>query len=294
MNKTSITDEIRSRLRLAPKLTPNDLRELGVSPCNDNPKKITTTPDYIINCMRAIFILRLRTCSYEFINIHNTKSYVGRTHITQLIWQEIMGYNPSVYIGDNLPVDSVSYTEIQDFIKRLSSDIDTGDAFDISFELLSESIWEQVAGTINDIFVDTKHIFTAGLKSGFSPARVWSAENSNGHPHEIALFSPNEFGLYDMYGNVWDMCLGDNSNYPRQEGESDIAYKRRLLKIALLNGKSIGLRNISLRGGAWNITKEGCKYESKMAASVNDKYLNAGFRLTATITSPIRKGLLYK
>lgn len=233
---------------------------------------------------RAIFILRLKACTYEFVKIPNTaESYIGRTHITQRMWQEIMGYNPSEYIGDNMPVVSISYAEIQEFIKRLSSDIDTGDAFDISFMLLSESIWEQVAGANNDIFVDTNHVFTAGLKSGFSPTKVWSAENSCGHPHEVASLPPNEFGLYDMYGNVWDMCLGKifHKKPERLDNESDLEYEHRCLRDSLTNHKL--LPSYVLRGGAWNVLKDGYTKDSRILIGASDKFVNAGFRLICEI-----------
>lgn len=225
---------------------------------------------------RAIFILRLKTCTYEFVKIPNTtESYIGRTHITQRMWQEIMGYNPSEYIGDNLPVVSISYAEIQEFIKRLSSDIDTGDAFHFSFELLNEHLWEQVAGANNNIFVDTKHIFTAGLKSGFSPAKVWSAENSCGRPHEVASLPPNEFGLYDMYGNVWDMCYGKCQLPIKKENESESEYRGRCLRV----DKPIHV----LKGGAWNILKNGCTKDARMIVVGNSRFMNAGFRLVCNI-----------
>ena len=232
---------------------------------------------------RAIFILRLKTCTYEFINIPNTESYVGRTHITQRMWQEIMGYNPSEYVGDNMPVVSISYAEIQEFIKRLSADVDSGEVFHISFDLLSEYLWEQVAGTNNNIFVDTKHIFTAGLKSGFSPAKVWSAENSSGRPHEVASLPPNEFGLYDMYGNVWDMCLDKiyNKDPERLGNESDIEYKRRCVKVRLRNGSITS--GYVLKGGAWNVLKDGYTKDSRILIGANDKFVNAGFRLICEI-----------
>lgn len=229
-----------------------------------------------------IFILRLKSCVYEFIRMENYGYLLGRTMVTQQMWEEIMGYNPSDFIGDNIPVNNVSYSQIQDFIAKLTALTSEHCGYKLSYKLMSEQEWKEYSGAQTGVFNDSETIINAGLCSGFSYPTVWCAENSNNKPHEVAQIPPNEYGLYDMYGNLWEICLGcrkSDSEPQRNNFANELAYKRELLKYRLRNEGAV-----LLKGGAWNMTKENCNKESYMEIGADDKFVNAGFRLKVLIS----------
>ena len=120
---------------------------------------------------------------------------IGETEVTQALWQAVMGSNPSHY-ADNLqrPVERVSWNVCQTFITKLNQL--TGK----NFRLPTEAEWEFAARGGN-------------LSQGYKYAGSnnldevgWYKANSDGAPHSVATLAPNELGLYDMSGNVYEWC----------------------------------------------------------------------------------------
>ena len=127
---------------------------------------------------------------------------IGKTEVTQELWQAVMGSNPSYDKGDNLPVENVSWNDCQEFIKKLNSL--TG----LNFRLPTEAEWEYAARGGNK---------SKGYKySGSNDIGIVAWYHSNSSTvHAVATKSPNELGLYDMSGNVWERCsdlYGDYSS----------------------------------------------------------------------------------
>jgi len=120
--------------------------------------------------------------------------YLGKTEVTQRVWGLIykeVADNPSVYPGQELPVDSVTWNEAMAFTRRASDLDETG-----SYTLPTESRWEYASRA------GTRSIFPANLDN-----RTWYSENSMLTTRPVATRSPNEWGLYDMAGNVPEWCL---------------------------------------------------------------------------------------
>lgn len=121
--------------------------------------------------------------------------YIGRTEVTQKLWQAVMGINPSLIKGENRPVENVSWDDCQTFIAKLNSI--TGK----EFRMLTEAEWEFAArGGCN-----SRHTQFSG--SNVIADVAWYFNNSDNQHHSVATKSPNELGIYDMSGNVREWCF---------------------------------------------------------------------------------------
>lgn len=116
--------------------------------------------------------------------------YIGKTEVTQALWQAVMGSNPSHFKDENRPVENVSWDDCLKFISRLNQL--TGK----TFRLPSEAEWEYAAcgGCKSQV-----HALSG---SDDIDSVAWYDENSGGEPHPVAKKQANERGIYDMSGNV--------------------------------------------------------------------------------------------
>ena len=121
--------------------------------------------------------------------------YIAETQVTQALWQAVMGNNPSSNRrGEDLPVETISWNDCQEFIKKLNQFTRE------KFSLPTEAQWEFAARGGN-------------LSKGYKYAGsnnldevAWFLDNSNRQTHPVAQKKPNELGLYDMSGNVKEWC----------------------------------------------------------------------------------------
>jgi len=115
--------------------------------------------------------------------------------VTQEQWQSIMGSNPSVHKGvANRPVENVRWSEVQEFISRLN------DSTGRQYRLPTEAEWEYAARGGNK---------SEGYKYSGSNTLddvAWYGGNSGNTTKPIGTKQPNELGIYDMSGNVWEWC----------------------------------------------------------------------------------------
>ncbi|HPN32806.1 MAG TPA: SUMF1/EgtB/PvdO family nonheme iron enzyme [bacterium] len=191
----------------------------------------------------VIFYLS-KNIKIEMVNIPDKDYIIGKYEITQEQWQAVMGNNPSIFKGSQLPVENVSWEDCQEFIKKINSEIKTQSP--IKFRLPTEDEWEYCAFGIE------KYEY-AGSNNINDVA--WYNNNSGGKTNQVGKLLPNDFDLYDMSGNVWEWC-------------EDLFYS--------FNSRVI-------KGGSWAGASIVSKVKYRYGYDKNHKVNHIGFRLIADL-----------
>jgi formylglycine-generating enzyme required for sulfatase activity len=190
--------------------------------------------------------------------------YIGKYEVTQKEWREIMGTNPSRFKDcDNCPVETVSWNDVQEYIKKLNAK--TGK----NYRLPTESEWEYAARGGNQ---SNGHKYSG---SNTISSVAWYVENTYylGREHKnygtnpVGQKSSNELGIYDMSGNVWEWCSDwyRSRYYARYHANST-------------SGPSSGSNRV-LRGGSWYDAASGCRVAYRGNYNPRNRYDYVGFRL---------------
>jgi len=182
--------------------------------------------------------------------------YLQTTEVTQGQWKAIMGNNPSNFknCGDDCPVENVSWNDVQEFIKKVNQ----REGINV-YRLPTEAEWEYAcrAGST------TSYCF--GNRSDGLEAYAWYTSNSGGKPHPKVQKQPNAWGLYDMYGNVWEWCADWYGDYPSGS-------------VTDSKGPSSGKSRVS-RGGSWNSLARFCRSAFRGRDFPGNRSSILGFRL---------------
>ena len=179
---------------------------------------------------------------------------IGETEVTQELWEAVMGSNPSDFKGAKLPVEQVSWNDCQTFITKLNQL--TGQ----TFRLPTEAEWEYAARGGNQSMGYTY----AGSNTLDEVAWYWSS-NSSSMTHDVATKSPNELGLYDMSGNVWEWCQDWYGSYSSSAQTNP-------------TGPSTGSRRVN-RGGGWTGNAGNCRVSTRSNYSPTYTGIILGLRL---------------
>jgi formylglycine-generating enzyme required for sulfatase activity len=184
--------------------------------------------------------------------------YIGKFVVTQAQWRAVMGDNPSVFkvCGSNCPVETVSYDDALQFIKKLNDQ--TGK----NYRLPYEAEWEYAArsGGKQEKWAGTNNQEELG-------EYAWFADNSGKTTQRVGRKKPNGLGLYDMTGNVWEWCNDWYApNYYQNSPEKNP------------QGPPSGSYRV-LRGGGWNGTTGLVRAAYRNGLVTTIRGFNVGFRL---------------
>lgn len=192
---------------------------------------------------------------------------IGATPVTQALYEAVMGTNPSYFHGSKYknagdrPVEGVSWDDAMVFCERLTQ---LGKESGWVFTLPSEAQWEYAcrAGSTG------KYCF--GDEEEKLKDHAWYSENSGGETHPVRKKRANDFGLYDMHGNVWEWVQDDwHTNYERatEDGSAWVDSPRGTFRV--------------FRGGYWGSYARSCRSAYRYFSSPDYRFHDVGFRVLA-------------
>ncbi len=179
--------------------------------------------------------------------------YIGKTEVTQELWQAVMGSTPSNFSGTNLPVEKVSWDDCQTFITKLNSL--TGK----NFRLPTEAEWEFAARGGN------KSLGYKYSGSNMLSNVAWFYDNSSSKTHPVGTKAPNELGIYDMSGNVWEWCSDYWGDYSSSSQYNPTGPNSGSLRV--------------YRGGCWYYDARNCRVSYRSFSYPTSRSIFLGLRL---------------
>lgn len=189
--------------------------------------------------------------------------YINKYEVTQLLWEAIMGETPNdendmqwedeFGKGDNYPAYRISYDEVETFIGKLNEY--TG----LRFSLPTEAQWEYAAKGGKDTYYS---LYAGG---GNVLEVAWIDSNSD-KCSEIGKKNANGLGLYDMSGNVWEMCQDWYYDYTEEAVTDPV-------------GEEYNQGYKVFRGGSWNTNAQQARVTARYRQGIHYRDYNTGFRL---------------
>lgn len=182
--------------------------------------------------------------------------WMGKTEVTQAQWSRLITGNASFFKGDKLPVEQIGWVYAEVFCSNLTTRL-RGQR--LHARLPTEAEWEYACRA------GTKDLYNRPLDEA-----GWYKANSDEHTHEVALKKPNDWGLYDMHGNVWEWCADwynvhyyDTSPAVDPQGP-DKGYDR------------------AMRGGSWHSEASDCQSADRLSGNPDDCRNTTGFRVVVS------------
>ena len=178
---------------------------------------------------------------------------IEKFEVTQALWTAVMGSNPSYFKEDNRPVECVSWNDCQEFLQKLNEL--TGK----NFRLPTEAEWEYAARGGNK---------SKGYKySGSNDIDevAWYDGDIGSQTHPVGKKKPNELGIYDMNGNVWEWCNDWYGDYTSTSANNP-------------TGPSFGSCRV-YRGGSWHSGARNCRVSIRGRSIPDYRDNHIGFRL---------------
>jgi sulfatase modifying factor 1 len=191
--------------------------------------------------------------------------WMGQFEVTQAQWRAVTGKAPSSFKGDSLPVEQISGDDVDSFIRKLNA-LGRG-----GFRLPTEAEWEYAcrAGTTSefcygDSLDSSQANFDGNFPYGGAKDGVYREKTM-----PVGSFRPNAWGLYDLHGNVWELCSDwYDPDYYRSRPNPDNDPR----------GPSDGSFGVE-RGGAWRNVADECRSASRSRYLPGFRYNSIGVRL---------------
>ena len=191
--------------------------------------------------------------------------WLGETTVTQELWTAVMGENPSGFPGKERPVEQVSWQDCQEFFRRLQGLAETGG---VTFNLPTEAQWEYAcrAGTTTpfsfgdnitpeQVNYDGDFPYNNGKKGEYREETV-----------PVKSLPCNDWGLYEMHGNVWEWCADRYGEYPEGPLEDPARADEAGARV--------------LRGGSWFLSGRFCRSACRLRLVPGNRFHSIGFRLS--------------
>jgi sulfatase modifying factor 1 len=210
--------------------------------------------------------------------------YLGKFEVTQEQWSRLMHHNPSHFAscGPRCPVETVSYDDIQAYIRRLIVASHSG-----LFRLPTEAEWEYAC--------------RAGIRGPFSTGATLSSTQANydgrypmagtppgpylAEPTAVGSYRPNPWGLFDLHGNVWEWCEDWYGSYPAGSVRDPQGPLRRAARrVWDARGGDWELKRV-IRGGSWYFNADSCRCALRYTHAPADSGFSLGFRLVREVES---------
>ena len=187
---------------------------------------------------------------------------IGQTEVTQALWQAVMGSNPSNNTGNlQRPVENVSWNNCQTFISKLNQM--TGR----TFRLPTEAEWEFAArgGNLSQGYKYAGSNTIGDVAWYHDNSEALGSSSPDYGTHTVGTKAPNELGLYDMSGNVWEWCQDWYSSYSSNAQTNPM-------------GPATGTDLVN-RGGSWGNSAGRCRVSYRGISSSSSRTSYLGLRL---------------
>jgi|GEM_PF-2741888 len=191
--------------------------------------------------------------------------YMGIHPVTQAEWMAIMGTDPSGFKGPNRPVENVSWQDSVEFCREMTAHVEGK----VTIRLPSEAEWEYAcrAGATTEFnFGDviSTDLVNYDATIGWNGSREADSRNST---TDVGSFSPNQWGLFDMHGNVWEWCEDWLADYNAGDQTDPVQLEKGTDDCRVL------------RGGSWYYTPDYCRAASRYGREPSYRSKDVGFRV---------------
>jgi formylglycine-generating enzyme required for sulfatase activity len=186
--------------------------------------------------------------------------WLAKTETTQGQWEALTGSNPSKFKGSSLPVESVSWVDVQEWLQEMSArhPLPTGWKWDLP----TEAQWEYACRA------ETTEAFAMELYK----VAWYGFGESNGITFSVAQKKPNAWGIHDMHGNVAEWCQDWFGDYPIGSTTDPLGLKDGSDRV--------------VRGGSWISDLEHCRSAVRLKAEPDARGSGVGFRVAIISTLP--------
>ncbi|GHU52999.1 hypothetical protein FACS1894200_13530 [Spirochaetia bacterium] len=192
--------------------------------------------------------------------------YMGKYLVTQQDYQALMGYNPSWFKGDTLPVEQVNWYDAIDYCNARSKKEGLAPVYTVEGNNVT---WSYNAnGYRLPTEVEWEYACRAGTITPFSTGDTITTHQANYNGKSttpVGSLTANAWGLYDMHGNVWEWCWDWYGDYSSGNQTDPV-------------GADSGYDRVS-RGGGWDGNVAGLRSASRSFLSPTFRYDDLGFRV---------------